>query len=192
VPDDAVLIDTLEQPSARALKILHSYTHTDGETSTAELLRGDAYVLRRPSERESARDRRSRWPSCDDDRERNVGVPRPCNPRADCRDGGTRHWPSRSLTRVPSSARSSSARGSMPNSPQQRFRPMHRRSSIRQSHGRRTRRQPALGIVRHGARSSRSRCCRYGRNRQTALVRWGVLSLRVVRQSSYVVAWRAV
>jgi len=53
VPDDAVLIDTLEQPSARALKILHSYTHTDGETSTAELLRGDAYVLRRPSERES-------------------------------------------------------------------------------------------------------------------------------------------
>jgi len=53
VPDDAVLIDTLEQPSARALKILHSYTHTDGETSTGELLRGDAYVLRRPSERES-------------------------------------------------------------------------------------------------------------------------------------------
>lgn len=53
VPDDAVLIDTLEQPSARVLKILHSYTQTDGETSTAELLHGDAYVLRRPAERES-------------------------------------------------------------------------------------------------------------------------------------------
>lgn len=53
VPDDAVLIDTLEQPSARTLKILHSYTQTDGQTSSAELLRGDAYVLRRPAERES-------------------------------------------------------------------------------------------------------------------------------------------
>ncbi|WP_218927229.1 hypothetical protein [Halosimplex rubrum] len=53
VPADAVLIDTLERPSARVLKILHSYTQTDGETSTAELLRGDAYVLRRPAERES-------------------------------------------------------------------------------------------------------------------------------------------
>jgi len=53
VPDDAVLIDTLEQPSARTLEILHSYTQTDGQTSTAELLRGDAYVLRRPAERES-------------------------------------------------------------------------------------------------------------------------------------------
>lgn len=53
VPDDAVLIDSLEQPSARVLKILHSYTQTDGETSTAELLHGDAYVLRRPAERES-------------------------------------------------------------------------------------------------------------------------------------------
>lgn len=53
VPDETVLIDTLERPSARALKILHSYTQTDGETSTAELLRGDAYVLRRPAELES-------------------------------------------------------------------------------------------------------------------------------------------
>ncbi|MFC6941254.1 hypothetical protein ACFQE8_14990 [Salinirubellus sp. GCM10025818] len=53
VPEDAVLIDTLERPSARTLKILHSYTQTDGETSTAELLRGDAYVLRRPAELES-------------------------------------------------------------------------------------------------------------------------------------------
>ncbi len=53
VPDDAVLIDTLDRPSARVLKILHSYTQTDSETSTAELLRGDAYVLRRPAERKS-------------------------------------------------------------------------------------------------------------------------------------------
>jgi hypothetical protein len=52
VPDDAVLIDMLERPSARVLKILHSYTQTDGE-STAGLLREDAYVLRRPAERES-------------------------------------------------------------------------------------------------------------------------------------------
>lgn len=53
VSDDAVLIDTLDRPSARVLKILHSYTQTDGETSTAELLHGDAYVLRQPAERES-------------------------------------------------------------------------------------------------------------------------------------------
>jgi hypothetical protein len=53
VPEDTVLIDTLERPSARTLKILHSYTQTDGETSTAELLRGAAYVLRRPAEVES-------------------------------------------------------------------------------------------------------------------------------------------
>jgi hypothetical protein len=53
VPEDTVLIDSLNRPSARTLKILHSYTQTDGETSTADLLRGDAYVLRRPAERES-------------------------------------------------------------------------------------------------------------------------------------------
>jgi hypothetical protein len=50
MPEDTVLIDTLERPSARTLKILHSYTQADGETRTAELLRGDAYVLRRPAE----------------------------------------------------------------------------------------------------------------------------------------------
>ena len=53
VPESAILIDSLEQPSARVLKILHSYTQTGGETSTAELLRDDAYVLRRPAELES-------------------------------------------------------------------------------------------------------------------------------------------
>jgi hypothetical protein len=52
VPEDTILIDTLERPSARVLKILHSYTQMDGRTSTAELLRGDQYVLRRPAEQE--------------------------------------------------------------------------------------------------------------------------------------------
>mgnify|MGYP000187960563 CR=1 FL=1 len=53
VPEDAILIDTLDRPAARVLKILHSYTQTGGRTSTAELLRGDQYVLRRPVEQES-------------------------------------------------------------------------------------------------------------------------------------------
>lgn len=53
VPDDALLVDELDRPVARVVKILHSYAVTDGETSTAELLRGDAYVLRRPAETES-------------------------------------------------------------------------------------------------------------------------------------------
>ncbi|MGB9965775.1 hypothetical protein [Halobacterium sp. CBA1126] len=53
VPDDAVVIDTLDQPSSRPLKILHSYTQSNGETSNTELLHGDAYVLRRPAERGS-------------------------------------------------------------------------------------------------------------------------------------------
>lgn len=53
VPDEALLVDDLDRPSARVVKILHSYAQTDGETSTADLLRGDAYVLRRPAERES-------------------------------------------------------------------------------------------------------------------------------------------
>jgi len=48
-----VLIGTLERPSARVLKILHSHAQTEGSGSAAELLRGDAYVLRRPAERES-------------------------------------------------------------------------------------------------------------------------------------------
>ncbi|MFD1641830.1 hypothetical protein [Halohasta litorea] len=53
VPDDAILVDTLERPSARIIKILHSYTQSGGGSSSAELLRDDGYVLRRPSERES-------------------------------------------------------------------------------------------------------------------------------------------
>lgn len=50
VPDDAVVVDDLERPSARVVKILH--THTQGG-STADLLRDGAYVLRRPAELES-------------------------------------------------------------------------------------------------------------------------------------------
>jgi len=53
VPEETILVDALERPSARVLKILHSYTQTGGRTSTAELLRDDQYVLRRPAEQES-------------------------------------------------------------------------------------------------------------------------------------------
>jgi len=53
VPDDAIPIDTLERPSARVLKVLHSYMQSDGRGSAAELLHGDSYVLRRPAERDS-------------------------------------------------------------------------------------------------------------------------------------------
>lgn len=53
VPEDAVLVDSLERPSARVLKILHSFTQSDGEGAGSDLLRGDAYVLRRPAETSS-------------------------------------------------------------------------------------------------------------------------------------------
>jgi len=53
VSDDAILVETLERPSARIIKILHSYTQSGGGSSSAELLQDDGYVLRRPSERES-------------------------------------------------------------------------------------------------------------------------------------------
>ncbi|MBX0297250.1 hypothetical protein [Haloarcula nitratireducens] len=53
VPDNAILVDSLQRPTARVLKILHSYTQTDGTTSSADLLHGDAYVLRRPAEQQS-------------------------------------------------------------------------------------------------------------------------------------------
>lgn len=53
VPEDAVRVDDLEQPSARPLKILHSDAVTDGASGAAALLRGDGYVLVRPAERES-------------------------------------------------------------------------------------------------------------------------------------------
>lgn len=53
-PDDAVPVDSLDRPSARVAKILHSHAQTGGEGGSADLLRNDAYVLRRPAERESA------------------------------------------------------------------------------------------------------------------------------------------
>lgn len=53
VPESSLLVDSLERPSARVLKILHGHAQTDGGTGSAELLRGDAYVLRRPAELES-------------------------------------------------------------------------------------------------------------------------------------------
>jgi hypothetical protein len=53
VPDDAVPVDSLDRPSARVAKILHSYAQTGGEGGCADLLRDGAYVLRRPAERES-------------------------------------------------------------------------------------------------------------------------------------------
>jgi len=53
VSDDAILVETLERPSARVVKLLHSYSVSGGESGSAELLRDDGYVLRRPSERES-------------------------------------------------------------------------------------------------------------------------------------------
>ena len=49
----AIHVDSLDRPSARVLKILHTNSTTDGTGASAELLRGDAYVLRRPAERES-------------------------------------------------------------------------------------------------------------------------------------------
>lgn len=53
-PEDAVLVDSLRRPAARVVKILHSHAQTGGEGGGSELLRGDAYVLRRPAEIESA------------------------------------------------------------------------------------------------------------------------------------------
>ncbi|MDS0220295.1 hypothetical protein NDI54_02905 [Haloarcula sp. S1AR25-5A] len=53
VPDDAVPVDSLDRPSARVVKILHSHAQTGGESDSDDLLRNGAYVLRRPAERES-------------------------------------------------------------------------------------------------------------------------------------------
>lgn len=53
VPDDAVAVDSLDQPSARPLKILHAHAVTDGASGAADLLQGDGYVMVRPAGRES-------------------------------------------------------------------------------------------------------------------------------------------
>jgi hypothetical protein len=51
-PDgDPLVIETLDRPDERVLTILYSHNVTDGAGASSELLRGDAYVLRRPAER---------------------------------------------------------------------------------------------------------------------------------------------
>jgi hypothetical protein len=50
VPEDAPTAESLAQPVGRVIKILHSYTVTNGESGSVDLLRDDAYVLRRPYE----------------------------------------------------------------------------------------------------------------------------------------------
>lgn len=52
--NNAIHVDTLDRPSARVIKILHTNSVTRGEGASADLLRNDAYVLRRPAERKSA------------------------------------------------------------------------------------------------------------------------------------------
>ena len=46
-------VEALDRPSARVIKILHSHDVTGGAGSSSDLLRDDAYVLRRPAERDS-------------------------------------------------------------------------------------------------------------------------------------------
>lgn len=52
VPDDAVSLDSLDDPSQRVVTMLHVAAITDGEAAP-EQLRDGAYVLRRPAERDS-------------------------------------------------------------------------------------------------------------------------------------------
>jgi hypothetical protein len=52
VPDDAVFLDSLDDPSQRIVEMLHVDAVTDGEAAP-EPLRGGAYVLRRHAERKS-------------------------------------------------------------------------------------------------------------------------------------------
>ena len=50
---ESIHVDSLDRPSARVIKILHSNSATRGAGASADLLREDAYVLRRPVERDS-------------------------------------------------------------------------------------------------------------------------------------------
>ena len=50
---EAIHVDSLNRPSARVIKILHSNSATRGAGASSDLLRDDAYVLRRPAERDS-------------------------------------------------------------------------------------------------------------------------------------------
>ena len=51
--EESIHVDSLNRPSARVIKILHSNSATRGAGASADLLRDDAYVLRRPAERDS-------------------------------------------------------------------------------------------------------------------------------------------
>ena len=53
VPEETVHIDSLDQPSARPIKLLHMHAVSGGRAGPSDLLRGDAYVLTRPAERDS-------------------------------------------------------------------------------------------------------------------------------------------
>jgi hypothetical protein len=53
VPEDAIAVDSLPRATARVVKVLHSHSVSNGGSGAAEILRGDAYVLRRPYEIES-------------------------------------------------------------------------------------------------------------------------------------------
>lgn len=47
---DASSVESLPRASSRVIKVLHDYHATDGSDTSTDLLRGDAYVLRRPAE----------------------------------------------------------------------------------------------------------------------------------------------
>lgn len=51
--EEPIYVDTLDRPSARVIKILHSHSATGGAGASTDLLRDDAYVLRRPAELKS-------------------------------------------------------------------------------------------------------------------------------------------
>lgn len=50
VPNNVPTVDSLASPVGRVIKILHSNSVSDGESGSGDLLRDDAYVLRRPYE----------------------------------------------------------------------------------------------------------------------------------------------
>lgn len=50
IPDDAVALDSLPRPSARAVKILHSAIQRGSPPETPNMRRDGGYVLRRPAE----------------------------------------------------------------------------------------------------------------------------------------------
>ncbi len=53
IPDDPLEVDTLDDVDERILSLLHVHTHFGGESAIADALREDAFVLRRPAERDS-------------------------------------------------------------------------------------------------------------------------------------------